>query len=136
MAKILGIDLCTTNSAIAVVKSGEPEIIENAEGARTTPSFVAISKTGERLVGLLARRQAGTNPKNTVFQIKRFIGHSYDEKAVDKDRKAVPFEIRKSGSGGIEVHLGASPGGSNEPKWYRPEEISAMILQKLKQDAE
>ena len=136
MSKIIGIDLGTTNSAVAVVRSGEPEIIENAEGARTTPSVVAISKTGERLVGLLARRQAVTNPKNTIFQIKRFIGHSYDEQAVDKDRKAVPFEVRKSASGGIEVHMGAAPGGSNEPKWYRPEEISAMILQKLKQDAE
>ena len=136
MSKIIGIDLGTTNSAVAVVRSGEPEIIENAEGARTTPSVVAISKTGERLVGLLARRQAVTNPKNTIFQIKRFIGHSYDEPAVDKDRKAVPFEVRKSSSGGIEVHMGAAPGGSNEPKWYRPEEISAMILQKLKQDAE
>ncbi|MDP3965574.1 MAG: molecular chaperone DnaK [bacterium] len=136
MGKIIGIDLGTTNSAVAVVRSGEPEIIENAEGARTTPSVVAISKTGERLVGLLARRQAVTNPKNTIFQIKRFIGHSYDESAVDKDRKAVPFEVRKSSSGGIEVHMGAAPGGSNEPKWYRPEEISAMILQKLKQDAE
>ncbi|MEK7106858.1 MAG: Hsp70 family protein, partial [Patescibacteria group bacterium] len=130
------IDLGTTNSAIAVVRGGEPQIVENAEGARTTPSVVAISKTGERLVGLLARRQAVTNPKNTIFQIKRFIGHSYDEPAVDKDRKAVPFEVRKSASGGIEVHMGAAPGGSNEPKWYRPEEISAMILQKLKQDAE
>ena len=136
MSKIIGIDLGTTNSAVAVVRSGEPEIVENAEGARTTPSVVAISKTGERLVGLLARRQAVTNPKNTIFQIKRFIGHSYDEPAVDKDRKAVPFEVRKSSSGGIEVHMGAAPGGSNEPKWYRPEEISAMILQKLKQDAE
>src|SRR3990170_4342481 len=96
MAKILGIDLGTTNSAIAVVKSGEPEIIENAEGARTTPSVVAISKTGERLVGLLARRQAVTNPKNTVYQIKRFIGHSFDEPLVAKDRAAVPFETRKS----------------------------------------
>ena len=136
MGRIIGIDLGTTNSAVAVVRSGEPEIIENAEGARTTPSVVAISKTGERLVGLLARRQAVTNPKNTIFQIKRFIGHSFDEPAVDKDRKAVPFEVRKSASGGIEVHMGAAPGGSNEPKWYRPEEISAMILQKLKQDAE
>lgn len=128
MTKILGIDLGTTNSAMAVVKAGEPEIIENAEGARTTPSVVAISKTGERLVGLLARRQAVTNPKNTVYQIKRFIGHSFDEPAVAKDRAAVPFEMRKSGNGGIEVHMG--------DQWYRPEEVSAMILQKLKRDAE
>ncbi len=128
MTKILGIDLGTTNSAIAVVKGGEPEIIENAEGARTTPSVVATSKTGERLVGLLARRQAVTNPKNTIYQIKRFIGHNFDEPAVQKDRASVPFEMQKSASGGIEVKMG--------DKWYRPEEISAMILQKLKTDAE
>ncbi|MBI4093647.1 molecular chaperone DnaK [Candidatus Kaiserbacteria bacterium] len=132
MAKILGIDLGTTNSAMAVVKAGEPEIIENAEGARTTPSVVAMSKAGEKLVGLLAKRQAVTNPKNTVYQIKRFIGHTFDEPAVAKDRAAVPFETRKGATGGIEVKM--SSGG--EEKWYRPEEISAMILQKLKQDAE
>ncbi len=128
MSKILGIDLGTTNSAMSIVRGGEPEIIENAEGARTTPSAVAISKTGERLVGLLAKRQAVTNPKNTVYQIKRFIGHSFDEAAVQKDRAAVPFETQKSVNGGIEVKMA--------DKWYRPEEISAMILQKLKQDAE
>ena len=128
MAKIIGIDLGTTNSAIAVVKGGEPVIFENAEGARTTPSIVAVSKTGERVVGLLARRQAVTNPKNTVFQIKRFIGHTFDEPNVQKDKAAVPFEMRKSANGGIEVQMG--------DKWYRPEEISAMILQKLKADAE
>ncbi len=128
MSKILGIDLGTTNSAIAVVKTNEPEILENAEGARTTPSIVAVSKTGERLVGLLAKRQSVTNPTNTVYQIKRFIGHSFDEALVQKDRSAVPFEIRKSANGGIEVKMGE--------KWFRPEEISAMILQKLKQDAE
>ncbi len=128
MSKILGIDLGTTNSAVAVVRSGEPEIIENAEGARTTPSVVAISKTGERLVGLLAKRQAVTNPKNTVYQIKRFIGHSYDEPPVQKDRAAVPFETKKSLNGGIDIKMA--------DKWYRPEELSAMILQKLKQNAE
>jgi molecular chaperone DnaK len=128
MAKILGIDLGTTNSAIAVVIGGEPKIIENSEGARTTPSIVALSKTGERLVGQIAKRQAVTNPKNTIYQIKRFIGHTYDEAAVQKDKGAVPFEIRKSENGGIEVQMG--------DKWFRPEEISAMILQKLKADAE
>jgi molecular chaperone DnaK len=128
MSKIIGIDLGTTNSAVAVVKSGEPDIIENSEGARPTPSIVAVSKTGERLVGLLARRQAVTNPKNTVYQIKRFIGHNFDEPAVAKDRAAVPFETQKSQNGGIEVKMGE--------KWYRPEELSAMILQKLKADAE
>ncbi len=128
MSKILGIDLGTTNSAIAVVKNGEPIILENAEGARTTPSIVATSKTGERLVGLLARRQGVTNPKNTVYQIKRFIGHNFEEDLVQKDKASVPFEIQKAANGGIEVKMGDT--------WYRPEEISAMILQKLKTDAE
>ncbi len=128
MAKILGIDLGTTNSAIAVVVGGEPKIIENSEGGRTTPSVVALSKTQERLVGQIARRQAVTNPKNTVYQIKRFIGHNYDEANVQKDKASVPFEMRKGASGGIEVQMG--------DQWYRPEEISAMILQKLKADAE
>jgi molecular chaperone DnaK len=128
MAKILGIDLGTTNSAMAVMQGGEPQVLENAEGARTTPSVVAVSKTGERLVGLIARRQAVTNPKNTVYQIKRFIGHTFDEPGVEKDRKAVPFETRKSQTGGIEVLMGE--------KWMSPEEISAMILGKLKADAE
>jgi molecular chaperone DnaK len=84
MAKVIGIDLGTTNSAVAVMEGGEPHIIENAEGARTTPSIIAQSKTGERLVGLLAKRQAVTNPRNTIFQIKRFIGHTYDEPAVKR----------------------------------------------------
>src|SRR5208282_2811758 len=128
MPKSIGIDLGTTNSAVAVMEGGEPKILENAEGQRTTPSIIAQSKTGERLVGLLAKRQAVTNPKNTIFQIKRFIGHTFDEPNVQKDIKVVPFEVQKSANGGIEVKLGA--------KWYRPEEVSAMILQKLKADAE
>src|SRR3989344_5026878 len=128
MGKILGIDLGTTNSAMAVVEGGQPRIIENAEGARTTPSIVAISKTGERIVGLLAKRQAVTNPRNTVFGIKRFIGHTFDEAAVQKDKAVVPYEVKKGVTGGVEVRLGE--------KEYRPEEISAMILQKLKNDAE
>ncbi len=128
MAKILGIDLGTTNSAIAVMRGGEPQILENAEGARTTPSVVASSKTGEKLVGLIARRQAVTNPKNTVYQIKRFIGHNFDEPIVEKDRAAVPFESRKAANGGLEVKMGE--------QWFRPEEVSAMILGKLKADAE
>src|SRR3990167_6072271 len=103
MAKILGIDLGTTNSAMAVMRGGEPQILENSEGARTTPSVVATSKTGERLVGLIARRQAVTNPKNTVYQIKRFIGHTFEEPNVQKDKAAVPFELRKAQNGGIEV---------------------------------
>lgn len=128
MAKIIGIDLGTTNSAVAVMEVGVPKIVENAEGARTTPSIVAVSKTGERLVGLLARRQAVTNPKNTVFGIKRFIGHIFADPAVQKDKAVVPFEVKNSADGGILVHLGE--------KDQRPEEISAMILQKLKTDAE
>ena len=128
MAKIIGIDLGTTNSAVAVMEGGEPKILENAEGARTTPSIVAQSKTGERLVGLLAKRQGVTNPKNTIYQIKRFIGHTWDEPSVQKDIASVPFETRKAANGGIEVKMA--------DKWYRPEEISAMILQKMKQDAE
>ena len=128
MGKILGIDLGTTNSAMAIVEGGEPRIIENAEGNRTTPSVVAISKTNERLVGLLAKRQAVTNPKNTVYQIKRFIGHTFDEAGVQKDKASVAYEMQKSQTGGIEVKMG--------DKWYSSEEVSAMILQKLKADAE
>ncbi|MFA5996728.1 MAG: molecular chaperone DnaK [Candidatus Paceibacterota bacterium] len=128
MAKILGIDLGTTNSAMAIVEGGEPRVLENAEGARTTPSIVAVGKTGERTVGTLAKRQSVTNPLNTIFQIKRFIGHSYDEANVQKDKAAVPFEMRKADNGGIEVKM--------NDKWYRSEEVSAMILGKLKADAE
>jgi molecular chaperone DnaK len=128
MSKIIGIDLGTTNSAVAVMQGGEPIILDNAEGARTTPSIVGQSKTGDRLVGLLAKRQAVTNPKNTIFQIKRFIGHNFDEPAVQKDKASVPFEMRKADNGGIEIKLA--------DKWLRPEELSAMILQKLKADAE
>lgn len=128
MAKIIGIDLGTTNSAVAVMEVGAPKIIENSEGARTTPSIVALSKTGERLVGLLAKRQAVTNPKNTIFGIKRFIGHTFDDPGVQKDKAVVPYEVSKSANGGVLVKMG--------DKNYRPEEISAMILQKLKADTE
>lgn len=128
MGKIIGIDLGTTNSAVAFVEGGEPVIIENSEGNRTTPSIVAISKTGERLVGLTAKRQSVTNPKNTVFGIKRFIGHAFDEASVAKDKETIPYDIHKSENGGVEVTM--------SEKQYRPEEISAMILQKLKADAE
>ena len=128
MSKIIGIDLGTTNSAVAIMEGGEPKIIENIEGARTTPSIVAVSKTGERLVGLLAKRQAVTNPKNTIFGIKRFIGHTFDDPAVQKDKASVPFEVIRSTNGGVEVKMG--------DKNNRPEEISAMILQKIKADVE
>jgi molecular chaperone DnaK len=128
MSKIIGIDLGTTNSAVAIMEAGSPKILENAEGARTTPSIVAVSKTGERLVGLLAKRQAVTNPKNTIFGIKRFIGHSFDDPAVQKDKAIVPFEVSKADKGGVKVKM--------SDKDYSPEEISAMILSKLKADAE
>ncbi|MBP6860074.1 MAG: molecular chaperone DnaK [Candidatus Pacebacteria bacterium] len=128
MAKILGIDLGTTNSAMAIVEGGEPRVLENAEGARTTPSIVAVGKNGERIVGTLAKRQSVTNPTNTIYQIKRFIGHNFDEANVQKDKESVPFEMKKAENGGIEVKMG--------DKWYRPEEVSAMILAKMKADAE
>jgi len=128
MGKIIGIDLGTTNSAVAIMEAGSPKVLENAEGARTTPSIVAESKTGERLAGLLAKRQGVTNPKNTIYQIKRFIGHNFDEESVQKDKASVPFDVLKGPTGGVEVKMGA--------KNYRPEEISAQFLQKLKADAE
>jgi molecular chaperone DnaK len=128
MAKILGIDLGTTNSAMAIMEGGEPRVLENAEGQRTTPSVVAIAKNGERLVGTLAKRQAVTNPKNTIYGIKRFMGHSFKDEVVQKDKDIVPYAISAGASGGVEVTLGE--------KAYRPEEISAMILGKLKADAE
>jgi len=128
MAKILGIDLGTTNSAVAIIEGGDPRIVENIEGARTTPSIVAVSKSGERLVGLLAKRQAVTNPQNTLYGIKRMIGHTYEDEGVQRDKKVVPFAIEKSTTGGVQVKMG--------DKQYRPEEISAMVLQKLKADAE
>ncbi|MBP9669218.1 MAG: molecular chaperone DnaK [Candidatus Pacebacteria bacterium] len=128
MAKILGIDLGTTNSAMAIVETGDARIIENAEGARTTPSIVAISKTGERLVGVTAKRQSVTNPRNTIYGIKRFMGHRFQEDAVQKDKAIVPYEVKSGPDGGVEVEL--------QSKNYRPEEVSAMILAKLKADAE
>lgn len=128
MSKIIGIDLGTTNSAVAVIEGGQPKIIENTEGMRTTPSIVALAKNGDVMVGITAKRQSITNPKNTIYQIKRFIGHNFDEPEVQKDIKSVPFETRKSASGGIEVKFGDD--------WKRPEEISAIILQKIKTDVE
>ena len=127
MAKILGIDLGTTNSAMAIMEGGKARVLENAEGARTTPSVVAIAKNGERLVGTLAKRQAVTNPKNTIYGIKRFMGHRFADSAVQKDKDVVPYEIKEGPDGGVQVHLGE--------KDYRPEEVSAMILSKLKADA-
>ncbi len=128
MAKILGIDLGTTNSAMAVVEGGKPTIVENAEGQRTTPSMVAVNKNGERLVGLLAKRQAVTNPKNTLFSVKRLIGRMFDDPEVQQDLKLFPFDVKKADNGGILVVMG--------DKEYTPQEISAMVLSKLKADAE
>ncbi len=127
MGKIIGIDLGTTNSAMAVMQSGKPEIIANSEGNRTTPSVVAINKSGERLVGQVARRQQVTNSKNTVYEVKRLIGRRFEDKEVQRDLKLMGYEIVKSGQA-VKVKMG--------DKEYSPEEISAMILGKLKADAE
>jgi molecular chaperone DnaK len=126
MAKTVGIDLGTTNSVIAVMEAGEPVVIPNAEGGRTTPSVVAFTKSGERLVGQLARRQAAVNPENTVFSIKRFMGRKYDE--VETERKMVPYKAVTGKDSRVEVEI--------QGQRYTPEQISAMILQKLKTDAE
>ena len=130
MAKILGIDLGTTNSCVAVMEGGEPVVIENSEGARTTPSIVAFTKSGERLVGQAAKRQAVTNAQNTVFSIKRFMGRKFEE--VQDEAKRVPYKIVRASNG--DAHVEVSVGG--ERKTFSPPEISAMILGKLKADAE
>jgi len=127
MSKILGIDLGTTNSAIAIIEGGAPKILENVEGNRTTPSIVAISKSGERLVGQTAKRQAVTNPENTIFEVKRLIGRKFSDKEVQADITHAPFKIIQAGEG-VKVKMG--------DKDYSPQEISAMILAKLKADAE
>src|SRR3989344_6494860 len=128
MAKILGIDLGTTNSAMAIMESSGPRVLENAEGNRTTPSIVAFSKSKERVTGLLAKRQAVTNPQNTIASVKRLIGRKFNDDMVQSDKKVLPFEMRAAGNGGVEVKMGDD--------WYKPEEISAMVLSKLKADAE
>jgi molecular chaperone DnaK len=128
MAKVIGIDLGTTFSAVAVMEAGEPTVIPNAEGGRTTPSVVAVSKTGERLAGQVARRQAITNPDNTIFSIKRLMGRKFDEPSVEYDKKLLPYKIVKAPNNDARVMMGG--------KDYSPPEISAMILQKLKTDAE
>src|SRR5687767_15732868 len=126
MAKTIGIDLGTTNSCVAVIEGGEPAVIPNAEGGRTTPSVVAFTKDGQRLVGAPARRQQVTNPENTVFSIKRFMGRKFDE--VSEEMKIVPYEVVAGPNQDVFVEA--------EGKQYSPPEISAMILQKLKTDAE
>ena len=126
MGKVIGIDLGTTNSAMAVLEGGEPTVIPNSEGGRTTPSVVAFSKSGERLVGSVARRQAVTNPENTVFSIKRFMGRKYGD--VSEEMTIVPYHVQADANGDAVVEISG--------KTYTPPEISAMILQKLKRDAE
>ena len=121
MAKIIGIDLGTTNSVVAILEGGEPKVIANEEGGRTTPSVVGFSKDGERLVGQIAKRQAITNPENTVYSIKRFMGRRFSE--VTQEIKRVPFKVEEKG-GDVRVNV--------KGKLYSPPEISAMILQKLK----
>src|SRR5207248_3337069 len=130
MAKVLGIDLGTTNSCMAVMEGGDPVVLENSEGARTTPSIVAFSKNGERLVGQAAKRQAVTNPANTIFSIKRFMGRKYDE--VHEEEHRVPYKIVKAANGDAHVQVEVN----GERKTFSPPEISAMILAKLKSDAE
>jgi molecular chaperone DnaK len=127
MSKIIGIDLGTTNSAFAYLVAGKPEVITNAEGNRTTPSVVAVNKSGERLVGQVAQRQRVTNAKNTIYGVKRLIGRKFDDKEVQKDIDIMPFKIVKKGAG-VAVEMG--------DKEYTPEEVSAMILSKIKADAE
>src|SRR6202022_1421058 len=126
MSKIIGIDLGTTNSVVAVMEGGEPVVITNPEGGRLTPSVVAFTKSGERLVGQVAKRQAVTNPENTVFSIKRFMGRKYEE--VSEEMKMVPYKVVRASNGDVRVEVNG--------KLYSPPEISAMILQKLKQAAE
>ena len=126
MSKIIGIDLGTTNSCVSVMEAGEPKVINNPEGGRTTPSVIGFTKDGERLIGQPAKRQAVTNPMNTVYSIKRFMGREYNE--VGEEISQVPFEVKKSGKGGVEVIING--------KAHTPPEISAMILQKLRQNAE
>ena len=130
MSKILGIDLGTTNSCMAIMEGGEPQVLENSEGARTTPSIVAFTKSGERLVGQAAKRQAVTNPKNTIFSAKRLVGRKYAELS-DED-KQLPYSVVEADNG--DAHIEVEVGG--EKKTYSPQEISAMILGKLKSDAE
>ncbi len=127
MSKVLGIDLGTTNSCMAIIEGGQPKVLENKEGARTTPSIVAVSKSGERLVGQLAKRQAVTNPENTLYSIKRLIGRRFGDAEVQRDLKLMPYKIVQSGDG-VKMML--------QGKEYSPQEVSAMILQKMKADAE
>ena len=128
MGRTIGIDLGTTNSVMATIEGGEPTVIPNAEGERLTPSVVAITPSGERLVGRFARRQAITNPENTVFSVKRFMGRKFSDPAVQRDKDLIPYKLQAAPNGDVQVKMG--------DRWYSPQEVSAMILQKLKTDAE
>jgi molecular chaperone DnaK len=128
MGKVIGIDLGTTNSCVAVMEGGDPVVIPNSEGGRVTPSVVAITKTGERVIGQIAKRQAATNPENTIFSTKRFIGRRFDDAAVQRDTSLVPFKLSAASNGDVKVTMG--------DKDYSPPEIAAMLLQKFKADAE
>ena len=128
MAKVIGIDLGTTNSVVAIIEAGEPTVLENSEGSRLTPSVVSITKSGERLVGQVAKRQAVTNPENTIYSIKRLMGRKFDDPEVQRTIKSVPYKITRASNGDVRVVMGG--------REYSPPEISAMILQKLKTDAE
>jgi molecular chaperone DnaK len=128
MAKVIGIDLGTTNSVVAVMEAGEPTVLDNSEGSRTTPSIVATTKGGERLVGQVAKRQAVTNPENTIYSIKRLMGRKYDDPEVQRTLKSVPYKITRAANGDARVTMGG--------REFSPPEVSAMILQKLKADAE
>jgi len=128
MGKVIGIDLGTTNSCVAIMEAGEPTVIPSQEGGRVVPSVVAVSKTGERMVGQVAKRQAVTNPENTIFSIKRFVGRKFNEATVKADQKLVPFKLSEAPNGDVQVKMG--------DREYSPSEVSAMILQKMKADAE
>jgi len=136
MAKALGIDLGTSISKMATILQGEPKCIESREGSVLIPSIVALAKNGERLIGDLAKRQAVTNPKNTIFAVKRFIGRRFSDPEVQKELKRLSYETRERSDGGVEIKMGDPLTGSGQAKWYTPIEVSSMILQKLKADAE
>ncbi len=128
MSKVIGIDLGTTNSCVAVLEGGDPVVIPNAEGGRTTPSVFAVTKTDERLVGQVAKRQAVTNPSNTVFSIKRFMGRKFTDEHVERSKNSIPYKMVKADNGDLKVEI--------QGREYSSPEISAMVLQKMKQTAE
>ena len=136
MSKVLGIDLGTSISKMASILQGEPKCIESREGSVLIPSICALAKNGERLIGDLAKRQAVTNPKNTIFAVKRFIGRRFSDPEVQKELKRLSYETRERSDGGVEIKMGDPLTGSGQAKWYTPIEVSSMILQKLKADAE